>query len=163
MGGKVFSAGKNPLYTPRMAVAVYDHVKKQYISALKVLFPRVESPIEAPEKTSFGDVDILVSLEGSSHSRALFMNPTAWTPFQEALRGVHDDYEARAGAGRSKIVDAMSIAVPWPADLSADARAAQTLVEAGQADAAVASNGRVGEGGGTGEAEDGGSPASPWA
>lgn len=149
MGGKVFSSGNNPLYTPRMALAVYEHVKKQCISALKALFPRVESPVEAPEKASFGDVDILVSLEGSSYSRGIFTDPSAWTPIQEALRGVRSDYEVRAGADRNKVVDEMSIAIPWPTDLSADARAAQTLVEVGRPDATVASSDHVGDTGGT--------------
>lgn len=153
MGGKVFSSGSNPLYTPRIALAVYEHVKKQCISALKTLFPRVECPVEAPEKATFGDVDLLVSLEGSKLSTGNFTNPSAWTPIQKALRGVRSDYEVRAGADRKRVVDAMSIAIPWPTDLSAGEHAAQMLVEVGPSATHVASGGHVLEAGDMGGAK----------
>lgn len=156
MGGKVFTSGNSPLYTPRMALAVYEHVKRQSISALRNLFHRVESPIEAPEKASFGDVDILVSLEGSNFSRGSFTAPSAWAPIQKALRGVRSDYDARAGTHRNRVVDAMSIAIPWPTDLSPDACAAQTLVEAGWPHADVAGDAHNEGAGRAGETDGGG-------
>ncbi|KUI60436.1 hypothetical protein VP1G_07638 [Cytospora mali] len=145
MGGKVFSSGNSPLHTPRMAPVVYEHVKRQCISALKYLFPRVESPIEAPEKSSFGDIDILVSLEGTGSIARSFADPSAWTPIREALGGVRSYHEVRTGADRSKFIDSMSFAIPWPVDLSNDEGAAQTLLELGQTAATAASDGRVGE------------------
>ncbi|KUI66491.1 hypothetical protein VM1G_01521 [Cytospora mali] len=145
MGGKVFSSGNSPLHTPRMAPVVYEHLKRQCISALKYLFPRVESPIEAPEKSSFGDIDILVSLEGTGSTTRNFADPSAWTPIREALGGVRSYHEVRTGADRKKFIESMSFAIPWPADLSKDECAAQTLLEVGQTAATAASDGRVGE------------------
>ena len=135
MGGKVFSSGVNSLYTPRMAPAVYEHVKKHCISALETFFPRVKSPIEAPEKLSFGDIDILVSLEGASLHTGAPADLSVWSLIQEALGGVRSRYE-----GKLELVDVKNIAIPWPTDLSVDEGAAQALVEAGQSVAAMASD-----------------------
>ncbi|ROW16147.1 hypothetical protein VPNG_01803 [Cytospora leucostoma] len=140
MGGKVFSSGADPLYTPRMAPAVYEHVKKQCISALEPLFPRVECPIEAPEKVSFGDIDILVSLEGSDFQNGAFAGSSVWTLIQEALGGVRSRYEGEVVTDRGRVVEAKNIAIPWPTDLSTDECAAQSLLEADQAAADVASD-----------------------
>ncbi|ROV91799.1 hypothetical protein VSDG_06490 [Cytospora chrysosperma] len=155
MGGKAFASGRNPLYTPRMALAVYEHVKKQCTSALKTLFPRAETPIEAPEKASFGDVDIFVSFEGSNLSRGTFTSPSAWTPIQTALQGVRSNYEARADSERKRVINAMSFAIPWPTDLSAGERAAQMLVEASLPAATVANRDSLREDGDVGGAGDG--------
>lgn len=143
MGGKVFSAGHNPLYTPRMVPAVYEHVKKQCISALTPLFSRVESPVEAPEKASFGDIDILASLEGSNFPTRASTDPSVWTRVQEVLGGVRSHHEARTGADGNKIIDSKNFAIPWPTDLSADECAAQILAEADQSAATVTSEGHV--------------------
>ncbi|KAI4242921.1 MAG: hypothetical protein L6R40_003794 [Gallowayella cf. fulva] len=61
MGGKAFSHGPEPLLTPRMPPAVYLPLLERYRVDLASFFERVASPIEAPEKTSFGDIDFLVS------------------------------------------------------------------------------------------------------
>ncbi|KAK7745423.1 hypothetical protein SLS53_002920 [Cytospora paraplurivora] len=143
MGGKVFSSGVDPLYTPRMAPAVYEHAKEQCISALKALFPRVESPIEAPEKVSFGDIDILVSLEGSDFQNGAFAGSSVWTLIQEVLGGVRSRYEGEVVTDSGRVVEAKNIAIPWPTDLSTDECVAQSLLEAGQAAADVASASHV--------------------
>lgn len=143
MGGKVFSSGADPLYTPRMASAVYEHVKKQCISALRPLFPRVESPIEGPEKVSFGDIDILASLEGSDFQNGAFAASSVWARVQEALGGVRSRYEGEVVTDRGRVVEAKNIAIPWPTDLSTDECAAQALLEADQAAAYVVSDSHV--------------------
>ena len=61
MGGKAFKLGPNPLETPRMPPDVYYRLRNHYLSILSTLYLQVETPIEAPSKDSFGDIDILVS------------------------------------------------------------------------------------------------------
>ncbi|KAK8084361.1 hypothetical protein PG997_005632 [Apiospora hydei] len=60
MGGLVFTGGPDPLYTPRMPPAVYQHAKAACHAALQQLFEHVATPIEGPEKPDFGDLDFLV-------------------------------------------------------------------------------------------------------
>ena len=61
MGGKAFAAGPDPLLTPRMPPAIYHSLLTHYITQLAGFFVKVAAPVEAPEKTSFGDIDIIVS------------------------------------------------------------------------------------------------------
>ena len=61
MGGKAFTNGPDPLRTPRMPPAVYFALRDKYLSLLSTLYTHVATPIEAPDKTSYGDIDILVS------------------------------------------------------------------------------------------------------
>lgn len=48
------------LYTPRLLQRVYEAMKEIVIQNLKELFHHVVIPIEHPEKTDHGDVDVLV-------------------------------------------------------------------------------------------------------
>lgn len=57
MGGKAFSP---TLRTPRMSPEAYHALLSKYISILSKHYVHVGSPREAPEKTSHGDIDILV-------------------------------------------------------------------------------------------------------
>ncbi|KAI4157110.1 MAG: hypothetical protein L6R39_000773 [Caloplaca ligustica] len=61
MGGKVFTSGPEPLSTPRMTPSVYRSLLDRYLHQLSEIFERVAAPIEAPEKNSFGDIDVIVS------------------------------------------------------------------------------------------------------
>ena len=61
MGGNAFTSGPNPVSTPRMPPEVYFMLRDHYNHILRTLYKRVATPIEAPNKTSYGDVDILVS------------------------------------------------------------------------------------------------------
>ena len=61
MGGKAFRTGPTPLSTPRMPPDVYYRLRNHYLSLLSTLYLQAETPIEAPSKTSYGDIDILVS------------------------------------------------------------------------------------------------------
>lgn len=61
MGGKIFAHLKPPLSTPRMPPALYTSLRSQYLSLLSALYTQVGTPIEAPEKPSYGDIDILVA------------------------------------------------------------------------------------------------------
>lgn len=61
MGGKAFASGPDALLTPRMPQPIYRSLLNQHLALLANLFDHVASPIEAPEKDSFGDIDIIVS------------------------------------------------------------------------------------------------------
>lgn len=61
MGGKAFANEPSKLPTPRMPPSVYHHLRQTYISLLSSLYERVASPVACPEKSSHGDIDILVS------------------------------------------------------------------------------------------------------
>lgn len=119
MGGKAFSSGspgKPPLKTPRMSPAVYKHVKAQCISDLKKLgFSRVATPIEAPEKDTFGDVDILVCLEETSFPPVPQFDVSTWDRVGKSLHSERSHYEARIGPDKQRIIDNMSFAIRWPA------------------------------------------------
>lgn len=61
MGGNAFAAILGPSAFPRMPPAVYDALKRQMVPKLQELYLHVAVPLEAPEKTSHGDLDIVVA------------------------------------------------------------------------------------------------------
>ena len=61
MGGKAFAHPPHSLSTPRIPHAIYVLLRDKHISLLSAFYLNVESPIEAPEKSSYGDIDILAS------------------------------------------------------------------------------------------------------
>lgn len=69
MGGNAFTSGSTPLQTPRMPPHLYFRLRDQYLALLSTLYAQVATPIEAPSKISYGDIDILVSQpKSASHS-----------------------------------------------------------------------------------------------
>ena len=60
MGGNAFTN----LNTPRLDPVQYNLARQAAISVLRGYFPVVQVPPEAPEKTDFGDVDVLVAGAG---------------------------------------------------------------------------------------------------
>jgi len=102
MGGKVFSA---TLSTPRMPPDIYDLVFATTHSILQKHFSRVESPIEAPGKDSYGDIDILVfgPLQSSLDSRA--------TPVLEVTENLAKLLGATKWVKNSA---GTNFAIPWP-------------------------------------------------
>jgi hypothetical protein len=62
MGGIAFSLKDHRgLHTPRMRPAVYRHVRDACHAALRKRFLAVATPIEAPCKEDYGDVDVFVA------------------------------------------------------------------------------------------------------
>ncbi|ERF69658.1 hypothetical protein EPUS_03650 [Endocarpon pusillum Z07020] len=61
MGGLAFADEQPPLHTPRMPPAVYGSARDHLLSTLRSFYARAECPIEAPGKTDYGDIDILVA------------------------------------------------------------------------------------------------------
>lgn len=120
----MFSSGPNALFTPRMARGAYEHIQKSCFALLKPFFPCTKSPIEAPEKTTFGDIDILVSLQGSSFTDEEIKNPqkaAIWTVIEKQLNAVRSYQE-------TKLIK--NFAIPWPTDLTKSVMARQLAVEA---------------------------------
>lgn len=92
MGGKVFATGPSALFTPRMIPEVYNIAHSNITNALKPLFPNLKSPLIAPDKASFGDVDIILSLEGTAFTETEIKDPqrtSIWAAVQKALGSVH--------------------------------------------------------------------------
>lgn len=125
MGGKAFSTGSDALYTPRMVPKVYEITLANCFDALTDLFPVVKTPIEAPEKATFGDIDLLISLEGSpftsedinDHQKA-----DIWKAIERKLKAVQVFEEG-------KLAISKSMAIPWPISLSKDVMVDQLAAE----------------------------------
>ncbi|KAK4696111.1 hypothetical protein P7C71_g1746, partial [Lecanoromycetidae sp. Uapishka_2] len=49
------------LSTPRMPPEIYYRLRDHYLALLSNLYTQVATPVEAPSKASYGDIDILVS------------------------------------------------------------------------------------------------------
>ncbi|KAL6722121.1 hypothetical protein ACLMJK_001227 [Lecanora helva] len=99
MGGKAFSNGTDPLITPRMPANVYFRLKSHYLSILSTLYAHVATPIEAPSKSSYGDIDILVSEPKT-------LSATTIEVLQKSLSA-----ERRTSSSSSPTI---SFAVPYP-------------------------------------------------
>ena len=61
MGGNAFTCGPSPLTTPRIPPELYFLLRDHYHHRVGALYKLVATPVEAPSKTSYGDIDILVS------------------------------------------------------------------------------------------------------
>ncbi|KAG6825010.1 hypothetical protein H0H92_005101 [Tricholoma furcatifolium] len=61
MGGNAFAALLGSGAFPRMPPAVYHAMKTRLLSKISALYEHVAVPFEAPEKTSYGDVDFVVA------------------------------------------------------------------------------------------------------
>lgn len=149
MGGKVFSSGPKALFTPRLARDVYNYTRAHCFAALRPLFPLLRSPIDAPGKTSFGDVDILASLEGSPLIEANADADTTgkttpkdldtvavWSAVASALRAVRTHQETPL---------VMNVAIPWPPGVAGLMMARQRALEEAAAAAEAAGSSASGE------------------
>jgi uncharacterized protein (DUF2267 family) len=108
MGGSAFSP---TLYTPRMPPDVYAHVLSEVHRKLRTLYEHVETPVEAPGKVDYGDLDVLVY--SPLLSRNLMVSPTAATEGAEIalLLGAETWKRARGG-------EEMHLALPWPKEFA---------------------------------------------
>ena len=61
MGGLAFANETPLLPTPRMRPSVYTHVRDHLLNLLGTFYAQANSPIEAPGKADYGDIDILVA------------------------------------------------------------------------------------------------------
>ncbi|KAK0104930.1 hypothetical protein ONS95_005192 [Cadophora gregata] len=105
MGGSAFTN----LYTPRMPPQIYNLILSQTLSTVQKHFTNVSSPISAPGKLDYGDVDILCfgPLTPS-------YNPAA-TPNATVTETIAKELGAKAWIV-GKNGQAMNLAIPWPQD-----------------------------------------------
>lgn len=136
MGGSAFSLLPNPLYTPRMPLAVYQRVRSACHAALRELFICVATPIEGPGKKDHGDVDILVALD----RRRIFASP-ADDANQRSPRDLMESIKRLLGAEYSIVRPtgaSANLAIRWPSDAghpaSADDESPIIEVHAGEHD-----------------------------
>ncbi|KAL8824179.1 MAG: hypothetical protein Q9191_005242 [Dirinaria sp. TL-2023a] len=66
MGGKAFSSGPDPLFTPRLSPALYARLVDRISNLLLKVYTHVSTPPSAPAKSSHGDIDILVCCPSST-------------------------------------------------------------------------------------------------
>ncbi|KAF4122301.1 hypothetical protein GMORB2_7293 [Geosmithia morbida] len=100
MGGKAFTAGPDPLYTPRMPEPVYAEQKSRCHDILRGYFDVVDSPIDGPDKEDFGDIDVLVC--GPKNTK-------------ESRQELFEAVSKSLGAVKVIIVAGqIQLAVPWP-------------------------------------------------
>ena len=74
MGGRAFTTnGPSSLSTPRMPPDIYFLLRDHYLQLLSSFYTQIATPIEAPKKASYGDIDIIVSLPKSTSTSAEFL------------------------------------------------------------------------------------------
>jgi hypothetical protein len=98
MGGEAFTSGPHALYTPRLPLPVYLHIKNRCQEILQDYFSHVASPLEAPGKVDYGDVDFIVSSPTNLYS---------------GLNGSESLMKA-LGAIQEKSGQTTNYAIPWP-------------------------------------------------
>lgn len=98
MGGKAFTSGPTPLFTPRMPPELYYSLRDHYVSLLSNYYTQAASPIEAPCKASYGDIDVLVS-----QPKSISINANTLAKALNAVRGFSTTGSPTA-----------SFAVPYP-------------------------------------------------
>ncbi|KAI1397270.1 hypothetical protein F4819DRAFT_90835 [Hypoxylon fuscum] len=118
MGGQAFASGDDPLFTPRMPPDVYQHVLKACHAKLQELFVIVTTPIPAPAKKDYGDVDIVLAWE----RKATFPASATADILTSPPPSSHNIFQAAAHVLDAKRViktqsGVAAIAVPWPSDL----------------------------------------------
>ncbi|KAL2269892.1 hypothetical protein VTJ83DRAFT_2076 [Remersonia thermophila] len=119
MGGSAFSSLPNAPYTPRMPPEVYRQVVSACGAALRDLFVCVATPIEAPAKRDYGDIDMLVALERRvlfprAHEDATPRQPRELMSSIQSVLGA--EYALIGPSGCSA-----NLAIPWPSDLDKQA------------------------------------------
>ena len=61
MGGKAFAQGVSPLMIPRMPTEIYLLVRDATHKCVRSFFRNVATLLEAPDKATYGEIDVLVS------------------------------------------------------------------------------------------------------
>ncbi|OBT89258.1 hypothetical protein VE02_02610 [Pseudogymnoascus sp. 03VT05] len=102
MGGKAFTTR----LTPRMPTSIYIPVRDRCHAILSQYYTHISTPLEAPEKTSFGDIDILVH------------GPVSSPPVPLKELGAALNAAAKI-LPRTENPEA-NFAIPWPSESSLD-------------------------------------------
>ncbi|KAI1489656.1 hypothetical protein F5X96DRAFT_695642 [Biscogniauxia mediterranea] len=149
MGGSAFAVGDNPLHTPRMSPSVYRAVRERCSHILRQVFVIVATPIEAPAKKDFGDIDIFLAWERDEifPCSAPAMPSPSYDETSQKGTGDGGNNVRSKGSSSSSNSDALlekairllgavrskqeqpgvaSVAIPWPEDLLPAAAAADS-------------------------------------
>ncbi|KAI0882822.1 uncharacterized protein GGS22DRAFT_195550 [Annulohypoxylon maeteangense] len=121
MGGRAFSSGDNPLYTPRMPPNVYQHVLKQCHAKLQELFAVVATPIPGPAKPDYGDVDIFLAWERNSVFPRPIDSNSNKSPSSMHNALVSSAQLLNAERWYQEQPGIMITAIPWPNDFPREA------------------------------------------
>lgn len=119
MGGLAFTKDPHNLYTPRMPKDVYLEMKTRLYQTLQCFFLIVDSPIDGPGKTDFGDIDILVL---GSLSDVLL--PTSET--DGLKRHIAQAFGTTIFIDVNGKQSTMQMAIPWP-DVNPDGSLTKSL------------------------------------
>lgn len=109
MGGNAFNKHSPALPTPRMPPEIYTKTLSQTLDTLRKHYQHVGSPIEAPGKPDFGDIDIMVASPLSRDFDTLTTPP----------KTVAENLSKTLGAAASILESGnptINLAVPWPAE-----------------------------------------------
>ncbi|KAK2627008.1 hypothetical protein QTJ16_004183 [Diplocarpon rosae] len=107
MGGNAFISHSPPLSTPRMPLHIYKQVLTRVLAILHQHFLRAASPIEAPGKADYGDIDVLVfSPLAAAYDQSV-------TPKLKVVESIAQGLGAIAWIAGPKS-QAMNFAIPWP-------------------------------------------------
>lgn len=90
-----------------MPTEVFNFILESTLKTLREHYSHVESPIEAPGKTTYGDIDVLVT-----GARVPEYDPasTPWNKVAEGLAGVLGAVASIRHSGQSIV----NLAIPWP-------------------------------------------------
>ncbi|KAH6718760.1 hypothetical protein BKA61DRAFT_596214 [Leptodontidium sp. MPI-SDFR-AT-0119] len=103
MGGSAFI----DLFTPRMPPDIYNLILSQTLTTIQKHFTHVSSPIEAPGKADFGDIDILC------HGPLTPPYNPSLTPKAKVTETIAKELGAKSWiVGKS--MQGMNLAIPWP-------------------------------------------------
>ncbi|KAL3427861.1 hypothetical protein PVAG01_01370 [Phlyctema vagabunda] len=108
MGGSAFHF----LRTPRMPPALYIQVRDSTYALLLQHFKYVATPIEAPGKLSFGDIDVTVAEPCDSPQRESVVGAETGEELSQWLKGVLHANHVLHDKGSS----IWNLAIPWPVD-----------------------------------------------
>lgn len=113
MGGRAFITHDPPLPTPRMPLEIYTQVLTSALALLRQHYTYVSSPIPAPGKSDYGDVDFLVC------------SPLL-TPYDLSVKLPHtvaSNLSTLLGAKAFNVESGnptVNLAVPWPLQSPSD-------------------------------------------
>lgn len=107
MGGRAFINHNPPLPTPRMPLEIYNEVLNSTLALLREHYTHAASPIPAPSKSDYGDVDFLVCspLSDICDLSTNATNTVAWN-----LSKLFSAVAFHVETGNPTV----NLAIPWP-------------------------------------------------
>ncbi|KAG9234191.1 hypothetical protein BJ875DRAFT_462136 [Amylocarpus encephaloides] len=123
MGGSAFLKHSPTINIPRMPPVVFEVVLQSTLNVLRKHYGHCASSIEAPGKTTFGDVDILVASPYEMSFNPFREASGVTSPTKGSLTPVAENLKAVLQATTYIIQPGnptVNLAIPWPKDLDGD-------------------------------------------